>query len=207
MLYHSHNPFNVLSETISLDNVQQMGELIALTTLRAYLAYSHQPLERLYFGLVKDLFHRNQPHHVFSDGYDLAQNAICFLCEFIGKKLNDVYAVHNGKAITIKKAAHLLIGRQIYRIRNRACRFCHLDSLVASNLSIDTYEYQEEDYVAIDNTIEKLNLDDKERIVLDCYMSGMTCEEIAQRLGLHRVTVWRKRTSVQAKYKTLFQDF
>ena len=30
----SHNPYNVLSEIISLDNIQKMGELITLKCLR-----------------------------------------------------------------------------------------------------------------------------------------------------------------------------
>ena len=98
----SHNPYNVLSETISFENVQQIGELITLKCLRGYCAYSRQTFEHLYTGYVRDLNRRNNPEHIFSDAYDFAQNAICFLCEFIGKELTDVYTIKNGKVITIK---------------------------------------------------------------------------------------------------------
>ena len=85
-----NNPYNVLSETISFENVQQIGELITLKCLRGYCAYSRRNFEHLYTGYVRDLNRRNNPEHIFSDAYDFAQNAICFLCEFIGKSLNDV---------------------------------------------------------------------------------------------------------------------
>ena len=54
------------------------------------------------------------------------------------------------------------------------------------------------------NTIELLNLKPRDRVVLDCYMAGMTCHEIAEFLDIDRITVWRRRTRAQIKYKALF---
>ena len=53
-------------------------------------------------------------------------------------------------------------------------------------------------------TIELLNLKPRDRVVLDCYMAGMTCNEIAEFLDISRITVWRRRTRAQVKYKALF---
>ena len=103
MLNYS-NPYDVLSETISFENVQLMAEMITLKTLRGYFAYSRQGLDWLYVCLIKDLNRSNDSEHVFSDAYDLVQNAICFLFDFIGKSLNDIYTVKSGKIITIKYA-------------------------------------------------------------------------------------------------------
>ena len=100
MLNYS-NPYNVLSENISFHNVQQIAEMITLKTLRGRYAYARHSLEWLYVGFIKDLNRSNDSSHIFSDAYDLVQTAICFLCEFIGKSLNDVYKVKNGKNITI----------------------------------------------------------------------------------------------------------
>ena len=69
MLNYS-NPYDVLSETISFENVQLMGEMITLKTLRGRYAYSRQGLDWLYVGLVKDLNRNNDSNHVFSDAYD-----------------------------------------------------------------------------------------------------------------------------------------
>ena len=56
----------------------------------------------------------------------------------------------------------------------------------------------------MDNKIELLNLKPRDRAVLDCYMAGMTCNEIAEFLDIDRITVWRRRTRAQVKYKALF---
>ena len=64
--------------------------------------------------------------------------------------------------------------------------------------------YQEKDYTEVDNKIERLGLKPRDRVVLDCYMAGMTCNEIAELLDISRITVWRRRTRAQVKYNTLF---
>ena len=199
----SHNPYNVLSEIISFENVQQMGEMITLKTLRGRYAYARQTLERLYVGFVKDLNRSNDYHHVFSDAYDLAQTAICFLCEFVGKSLNDVYMIKNGQEITIKKATYLLVGRNIDRMRRHMSRSRDINDYT-EELSVEIDHYEEKDYTEVDNKIELLNLKPRDRAVLDCYMAGMTCNEIAEFLDIDRITVWRRRTRAQVKYKALF---
>ena len=199
----SHNPYNVLSEIISFENVQQMGEMIALKTLRGRYAYARQTLELLYVGFVKDLNRSNDSHHVFSDAYDLAQTAICFLCEFVGKSLNDVYMIKNGQEITIKKATYLLVGRTIDRMRRYMSRSRDINDYT-EELSVEIDHYEEKDYTEVDNKIELLNLKPRDRAVLDCYMAGMTCNEIAEFLDIDRITVWRRRTRAQVKYKALF---
>ena len=202
MLNYS-NPYDVLSETISFENVQLMGEMIALKTLRGRYTYARQTLEWLYIGFVKDLNRNNDSHHVFSDAYDLAQTAICFLCEFVGKKLTDVYMIKNGQEITIKRATYLLVGRTIDRMRRHMSRSRDINDYT-EELSVEIDHYEEKDYTEVDNKIELLNLKPRDRAVLDCYMAGMTCNEIAELLDISRITVWRRRTRAQVKYKALF---
>lgn len=202
MLNYS-NPYDVLSETISFENVQLMGEMITLKALRSYFAYSRQGLNWLYVGFVKDLNRSNDSEHVFSDAYDFVQNAICFLCEFIGKKLTDVYTIKNGREITIKQATYSLVSRSIDRMSRHITRHCDINEYT-EELSVEIDHYQEKDYTEVDNKIERLGLKPRDRVVLDCYMAGMTCNEIADFLDISRITVWRRRTRAQVKYKTLF---
>ena len=197
------NPYNVLSEIISLDNVQKMGELITLKCLRGRYAYARRALEPLYVGLVNDLNRSNHSTHVFSDAYDLVQNAICFLFDFIGKSLNDTFIIKNGKIITIKQATYNLVSCQIGRIYKQMIRSCDIDNYTEA-LSVEIDHYEEKDYTEVDNKIELLNLKPRDRVVLDCYMAGMTCHEIAEFLDIDRVTVWRRRMRAQVKYKALF---
>ena len=197
------NPYDVLSENISYENVQLMGEMITLKTLRGRYAYARHSLEWLYVGLVKDLNRGNDTHHVFSDAYDLVQTSICFLCEFIGKKLNDVYMVKNGQEITIKRAVYTLVGRHIDRMRRHIARACDINDYT-EEFSVEIDHYEEKDYTEVDNKIERLGLKPRDRTVLDCYMAGMTCFEIAEFLEIDRTTVWRRRQRAQVKYKALF---
>ena len=202
MLNYS-NPYDVLSETISFENVQLMAEMITLKTLRGRYAYAHYSLEWLYVGLIKDLNRGNDARHVFSDSYDLVQTAVCFLCEFVGKKLTDVYMVKNGQETTIKQATYSLVSRLIDRMRRHFDRSCNIE-FCAEELSVEIDHYEEKDYTEVDNKIERLGLKPRDRTVLDCYMAGMTCNEIAEFLDISRITVWRRRTRAQVKYIALF---
>jgi len=203
MLYQSLNPYNVLSKSISFDNLQLIGELITLRAVRVQSAYSKYSLHWLYVALVQDLNRNNDAHHVFSDAYDIVQETIYFLCDFIGKKLDDVYTVKNGKPITIRKGAYLLVGKLMQRIYKHRFRARDID-LFTETLSVEIDAYQEQDYTVVDKKIELLNLKPRDQLVLDCYMGGMTCNEIAEFLDIDRVTVWRRRQRAQVKYKSLF---
>ena len=87
--------------------------MITLKALRGLSQYPHACYQQLYLSYIQDLNRRNYPAYTFSDAYALAQTAICFLCEFIGKELTDVYTVKNGKVITIKHAVYTLLGRYV----------------------------------------------------------------------------------------------
>ena len=202
MLNYS-NPYDVLSETISFENVQLMGEMITLKTLRGRYSYAQRSLEKLYIGLINDLNRSNHSTHTFSDAYDLVQNAICFLLDFIGQSLDDTCTMKNGKTITIKQATYNLVSRQIDRMYRNIIRSCDIENY-AEKLSVEIDAYQEKDYTEVDKKIELLNLKPRDRVVLDCYMAGMTCNEIAELLDISRITVWRRRTRAQVKYKALF---
>ena len=72
---------------ITADNIKKIGELIALLTIRTVMCRSGKDLYRLYDGLIKDCNKSNDSLAEYSDGYDIAQTAMLFLCEHIGKRL------------------------------------------------------------------------------------------------------------------------
>ena len=74
----------------------------------------------------------------------------------------------------------------------------------ANQIPVEIDAYQEKDYSVVDEKMELLNLKPRDRIVVDCYMGGMTCYEIAKFLGIDRTTVWHRRRRAQIKYKALF---
>lgn len=74
---------------ISKGNIQRIGEIIAVTVIKTVMLRSGKDLYWLYDGLIKDCKRKADVNHTFSDGYDIAQTAMMFLCEHIGKQLGD----------------------------------------------------------------------------------------------------------------------
>ena len=56
-----NNPYSVLAETISCENVQQIGEMITLKALRGLSQYPHACYQQLYLSYIQDL---NQGQYV-----------------------------------------------------------------------------------------------------------------------------------------------
>ena len=83
------NEGELFDEPISKSNVKLMGEMIALQTLRTLKKYDWKIADKYYIGLIKDLHHMGEVDYIVSDGYDVAQTAICFLYQFIGRKVSN----------------------------------------------------------------------------------------------------------------------
>ena len=57
-----------------------MGEVIALCDIKTVIVRGGKDLHNLYKGLLGDINRSNDDMGRFSDGYDIAQEAILFLC-------------------------------------------------------------------------------------------------------------------------------
>ena len=117
------NEGELFDEPISAENVKLMGEMIALQALRTVKKFDMKVADRLYIGLIKDLHHMGEIDYIVSDGYDCAQTAMCFLYQFIGRNVYDIYGKDKkGKDITIKLACYREVDRFIDSLRNRSDR-------------------------------------------------------------------------------------
>ena len=197
--------YSVFEEPISPENVQRMGELIALRALKTVCRYSHKSLDRLYRCLVRDVYRSAEEGHVYSDGYDYVQTAILFLCQHFGKKVGDVlFTRKDGKVITIKHACYLEVNRYIVNQRDMNYYTVSIHDLDRhEEPSIDFTLESETDYSNVDNIIESMHLDQGQTETLNCYMGGMTFVEIANFLSVNLSTVWRRRQKIQQKYMAL----
>lgn len=186
---------------ITADNIKKIGELIALLTIRTVMCRSGKDLYRLYDGLIKDCNKSNDSLVEYSDGYDIAQTAMLFLCEHIGKRLGDNYTTAHGNIISIKQACFRFTDRYLDKqfTRHLAHTIVINDSVASSHITFIEDE-SNNDYTAVDALIERMNLTQGEYDVLCAYMSGLTYLEVTQLLTVNRTTIWRRRMSLQRKY-------
>ena len=189
---------------ITADNIKRIGELIALLTIRTVMCRSGKDLYRIYDGLIKDCNKSNDSLDEYSDGYDIAQTAMLFLCEHIGKRLGDNYTTIHGNIISIKQACFRFTDGYLDKqfTRYLAHTTAISDSVASSHITFIDDE-SNNDYIAVDALIERMNLTQGEYDVLCAYMSGLTYLEVTNLLSVNRTTIWRRRMSLQRKFKTL----
>ena len=66
-------------------NIRQIGELIALSSVRTRMIHSTRDLYYVFQRLYKDIYCHTDILKPYSEAYDYAEEAICFLCRFLGK--------------------------------------------------------------------------------------------------------------------------
>ena len=206
------NEGELFAEAISAKNVRLMGEMIALQALRTIKKFDIRVADKLYIGLIKDLHHMNEIGYIVSDGYDVAQTAICFLYQFVGRKVSEIYGKdRKGKEITIKLACYREVNRFIDTLRNRPDRrgtivesidFTDYKALPAD--PVDCFEHEQTDYTKADEIIEALQLSALELAILDCYMNGMVQSEVIAELGIGRGTINFRKASIRKRYQSLY---
>ena len=190
---------------ITADNIKKIGELIALLTIRTVMCRSGKDLYRLYDGLIKDCNKSRDSLDEYSDGYDIAQTAMLFLCEHIGKRLGGNYTTTRGNVISIKQACFRFTDRYLDKqfTRHLAHTTAISDSVASSHITFIDDE-SDNDYTAVDALIERMQLTQGEYDVLCAYMSGLTYFEATNLLNVNRTTIWRRKTNLQRKFKTLW---
>ena len=198
----------LFAEPISPENVKLMGEMIALQALRTLKKYDRQVADRYYIGLIKDLHHMGERNYIISDGYDIAQNAICFLCAFMGRKVSDIYGKDKkGINITIKLACYRKLDRELMRYRKNAQKTEEIDFTDYKALPMDPvnrFEQEQTDYTKYDELVERLRLTELELAILECYMNGMVQSQVCAELGIGRGTIYHRKASIRQRYYNCF---
>ena len=205
------NEGELFAEPISAENVKLMGEMIALQALRTVKKYDMKVADRLYIGLIKNLHHMGEIDYIVSDGYDVAQTAICFLYQFIDRNVYDIYGKDKkGKDITIKLACYREVDRFIDRLRNRPDRYVQIESIDFTDYKalpmdpVNCFEKEQTDYSKYDELTETLQLSALELAILNCYMNGMVQSEVCAELGIGRGTINHRKASIRKRYYDLY---
>lgn len=208
------NEGDLFAESISADNVKLMGEMIALQALRTVKKFDMKVADRLYIGLIKDLHHMGEVDYIVSDGYDVAQTAICFLYQFVGHSVQEIYGKdRKGKEITIKLACYREVDSFISLLRNRTDRrgtvvesidFTDYKALPMD--PVNCFEHEQTDYSKYDELVEALKLSALELAILNSYMNGMVKSEVMAELGIGRGTLYHRKASIRRRYYSLYNE-
>ena len=186
---------------ISAENVQKMGEVIALTCIKTVIIRSGKDLHYLYKGLLRDINRSKDDYSPFSNAYDIAQEAMLFLCQHIGEKLGDDYTTKYGKVVTIKSACYRCADNYLQKQYTRhIANTISLDERITAEPEAILDDEQKNDYTAFDGLVAKMKLTAVEHETLSILMAGFTILQIGRILNVNRTTIWRRRMSMQRKY-------
>ncbi len=205
------NESELFAEAISNENVKLMGEMIALQALRTVKKFDTKVADRLYIGLIKDLHHMGETDYTVSDGYDVAQTAICFLCQFAGRRATEICGKdRKGKDITIKLACYREVDHFIDSLRNRSDRHGAIESIDFADYKalpmdpVDCFEQEQTDYSKYDELVGALQLSALELAILNCYINGMVQSEVCAELGIGRGRINSRKASIRKRYYSLY---
>ena len=206
------NEGELFAEPISADNVKLMGEMIALQALRTVKKYDMKVADKLYIGLIKDLHHMSEIDYIVSDGYDVAQAAICFLYQYVGHSVHEIYGKdRKRKEITIKLACYREVDHFINLLCNRPDRrgtvvesidFTDYKALPMD--PVNCFEHEQTDYTKYDELVVALQLSALELAILNCYMNGMVQSEVCAELGIGRGRINSRKASIRQRYYSLY---
>lgn len=185
---------------ISAENVQRMGEVIALCAIKTVIVRGGKDLHNLYKGLLRDV-NRSNDMSRYSDGYEIAQEAMIFLCQHMGKRLDDVFYTKTGRKTTIKQACFSVADR--YLAKNFVSPMLSTTSLneqIMTEPETILDDEQKNDYAAFDGLISKMHLTAVEHETLSILMAGSTMLQIGRILNVNRTTIWRRQSSIRKKY-------
>ena len=197
------NEGQLFAEPISDSNVRLMGEMIALQALRTVMPYDYEVVSKLYNGLIKDLNRISQIDYTITDGYDYAQLAICFLYQFKGHYVSDIYGKdRNGKYITIKTACYRAVDKELMHFRKDIARNRQFELSNKHDIPDprDCFDDKTEDYAKADKLLEDLHLTESELETLNCCMNKMKRSEIAAELGITIHGVRYRKLRIKQKY-------
>jgi DNA-binding CsgD family transcriptional regulator len=196
-----------LGDTVTPENVQYIGEMMAICAIKAFAGHSGgNDYDRLYKGLLKDISRPCQAKDTVSEGYDLSQIAICFLCEHYGKTLNDIIGIdRRDKILTLKRACLRTVSKSItsYFSFNRRSR--NIDDYTALQAPEEfVIDESINDETAVNKIIELLGLTDRQRDALICRMNGMSYPEAGRALSINQSSVYEIITKIRKLYLAMF---
>lgn len=130
--------------------------------------------------------------YIVSDGYDVAQTAICFPYQYVGRKASEICGKDKrGKELTIKLKCYREVHRFVVSLHCRAGSYgqAELRTIRQPMDTINCFEKEQEDNALKLSVLE---------FAINCYMNGMVQSEVCAELEIGRRAIHHRK----AKYPT-----
>ncbi len=200
---------------ITAENVQTIGERIAIRALKTCYQKGGQPfIYSLYCGIVADITENKKTGAPLSDGYDIAQTACAYLCEYIGKGLHDKTADgqtdEDGNPVDVLRGCFRAVNRYIMGERQREYKRVYVDEIDEKTGETLYYEIPEfydiptaTDYKRVADLIGQLDLPQRQAQILRYRLRGLSVNATAQKVGITKQAVQNLMRKLQAKAKAI----
>ncbi len=191
---------------ISADNIMTIGKVITFSSLKCVQGCTGLDLTRYYKGLIKNIHHPTDIEDTLSDGFEIYQEALCYLCNFMGKKVGDTYAMdRKGKVVTIFRACLRYTEKFIMKYIRLSSDTVELET--GKDKPCHKIDITEEEHDKADRIKSQLDLTPKQSAVLECYINNMRLTDIAIELKMLPSSVCNLRKKIQQKYTKKFAAF
>jgi len=145
------------------------------------------------------------PGYALTNSYEIAQEAMMFLCGHMGRRMTDTIADGKGGQVTILWACFRHVNAYLSRSERKANNTIQMDDLPKHEITVAfDWDAGEEDYTGVDQRIAAMRLTPKQRELLDCKMAGRSITETARELSVARSSVKSSLRYIRLKYHKSF---
>jgi len=188
---------------ITEDNIEKLSKIIALgavKNIKRYAFSATKQMEDLHKQLQYDICYRRNSEP-YSNGYDLVQEASCFLCNFIGRKLGEVCIKSKTRINKIDSIRFACFKTLFAYLRKEMKHGDTEDDEVLKYVESDFEMYKEpKDYTKVNETAKKLYTNDLEKQILIYYYNGVPTKLIAEFLNVGKDVVYDRRKKFKNRY-------
>jgi len=171
---------------ITQENILDLGKAIALKAVKGSLRYAYGNLDYLHKDIINDLYHHNTMDN-YSDGFDIVQETVCFLCNFIGYKLGQMYG-----DMTIRlacfKTIYAFIRKQT-KVNNNEVD----DEVLPYIPTPETMDKEPTNYSKAKEIVKAITTTTLERQILSYFYYGVTVNNIAEFLDISTDKIYKRR--------------
>ena len=197
---------NILNDevVISLDNIEKLSKILALSSLRDFERYAYSNAKRIEIlrkQLQKDIRYHNESDN-YSDAYDLVQEASLFLLKFVGQRLGDSCTFVKP---TAKKPETISIRMACFKtlfayLRKEMKNGNSEDMEILDFIPAEEITEEQQDYSKVNAIIKKLVANKLESQILEYYYNGVEPKLIAEFLGVSSDIVYKRRRKFKDRY-------